>query len=160
MTSTVIPVNRTAAPTGASSGRVGGSGGLKVYLVALKTGGTVGCNDSVVPVSTGIPSTKEVAKDIETALNTLFSWKGKYYGNLYNPVSYSTLRVQKIEWSASTGGLEVWLSGKYRPSGDDCDNTRVKAQIWATAKQFGGIKYTNFYINGPHPFGDFVSNDK
>jgi len=85
--------------------------------------------------------------------------KSKYYGSLYNPVSYSTFRVADINLSEASGFLTVWLSGKYKPSGNKCDNTRVKAQIWSTAKQFGGITGTNFYINGPNPFGDFVSND-
>ena len=138
----------------------GGSGNtVKVYLIALSPGGTAGCGGSAVPVSAGIARTKDIAADIKAALNALFSMKSKYYGSLYNPVSYSTFRVQKIDYENSSGFLTVWLSGKYRPTGNDCDNTWVKAQIWSTAKQFGA-KSTNFYINGPNPFGDFVSNDK
>jgi hypothetical protein len=128
-------------------------------MIAQNTGGPI-CGDTAVPVPVNIPRTKDTAADIEAALDMLFSLKSKYYGSLYNPVSNSTLRVQDVEYNDAGGGLAVWLSGKYRPTGDDCDNTRVKAQIWNTAKQFGGINGTAFYINGPHPFGDFVSNDK
>jgi hypothetical protein len=164
-------VTLTASPTASSTPvpskqpgallpGAGGSGNtVKVYLIALNTGGTVGCGDSAVPVPAGIASTKDIGADIKAALNVLFSMKSKYYGSLYNPVSYSTFRVQKIEYEGSSGFLTVWLSGKYRPTGNDCDNTRVKAQIWSTAKQFG-VSGTNFYLNGPNPFGDFVSNDK
>ena len=130
---------------------------VQIFLIALKTGGKVGCGDSVVPMNTGIPRTKSNTEDIKAALKYLFQMKNKFVGTLYNPVSYSTIRVQDVEYTGNDH-LIIWLSGKYRPSGDDCDNTRVKAQIWSTAKQFG-VKSIDFYINGPHPFGDFVSND-
>lgn len=150
----------TRQPGAVIPGAYGAKTGVVVYMIAQKTGGKVGCGDSAVPVPVAVPRTKDTADDIEAALDMLFSLKSKYYGNLYNPVSHSTLRVQDVELDELSGSLTVWLSGKYRPTGDDCDNTRVKAQIWSTAKQFGGISSTAFYINGPHPFGDFVSNDK
>ena len=166
-TPTVLPSETpspTSSPTPSATlrpaARLPGRGGdVKVYLIALKTGGPIGCGDSVVPVSVGLYRSKDTAADIKAALNMLFSMKSKYYGSLYNPVSYSTFRVADINLSEASGFLTVWLSGKYKPSGNKCDNTRVKAQIWSTAKQFGGITGTNFYINGPNPFGDFVSND-
>ncbi|MCU0488550.1 MAG: hypothetical protein MUE67_06335 [Anaerolineales bacterium] len=153
----------TSTPTRAASSGLpaGGSrGGVVVYLILLKTGGNVGCGDSAVPAPAGVARTKDTAADIEAALDVLFSMKSKYYGNLYNPTSYSTLRVQEVEFDEGSGALIVHLSGKYKPSGDDCDHSRVRAQIWATAKQFGGVTSTSFYINGPHPFGDFVSDDR
>ncbi|HEY5670657.1 MAG TPA: hypothetical protein VIS10_11710, partial [Anaerolineales bacterium] len=70
----------------------------------------------------------------------------------------SRLRVEKVD--LDKGGLiEVWLSGTYKPSGDPCDNSRVKAQIWNTIKQFRGVKKTNIFLNRI-PFGDRLSNDK
>jgi hypothetical protein len=163
-TPTASPIASATPAPGTQPGALlpgaGGSGNtVKVFLIALSPGGAAGCGGSAVAVSAGIPRTKDIAADIKAALNALFSMKSKYYGSLYNPVSYSTFRVQKIDYENSSGFLTVWLSGKYRPSGNDCDNTWVKAQIWSTAKQFGASS-TNFYINGPNPFGDFVSNDK
>lgn len=164
-TATVVPTatftpTATRQPGAVVPGASRAKTGVVVYLIALKTGGTVGCGDSAVPVSVAIPRTKDTAADVEAALDLLFSMKNKYYGNLYNPTSYSTLRVQSIEFNDATGGMIVQLSGKYHPSGDDCDNSRVKAQIWSTAKQFPDITAATFYINGPHPFGDFVSDDR
>jgi hypothetical protein len=57
------------------------------------------------------------------------------------------------------GLITVNLKGTYTPSDDDCDNTRVKAQVWNTIKQQQGVETTNIYLNGI-PFGDRVSNDK
>jgi len=153
-TSTPTRAANSGLPTG------GSKGGVVVYLILLKTGGKVGCGDSAVPAPAGVARTKDTAADIEAALDVLFSMKSKYYGNLYNPTSYSTLRVQEVEFDEGSGALVMHLSGKYKPSGDDCDHSRVRAQIWATAKQFGGVTSTSFYINGPHPFGDFVSDDR
>lgn len=131
---------------------------IRVYLVAPSASSAAGCSVKLVAINTGIPRSKSYSTDIKAALKYLFNLKSKYVGGLYNPVSYSTLRVQDVEFTDS-GKLKVWLSGKYRPTGNACDNARVKAQIWTTAKQFGA-KGTDFYINGPNPFGDFVSNDK
>lgn len=148
----------TRQPGASIPGAYGAKTGVVIYMIAQNTGGPL-CGDTAVKVPVAVPRTKNTAADIEAALDMLFSLKSKYYGNLYNPVSYSTLRVQEVDLDEVSGGLTVWFSGKYRPSGDDCDNIRVKAQIWNTAKQFG-VSGTAFYINGPHPFGDFLSNDK
>lgn len=150
------PATATRRPGAALPG--GSGSGVFVYMIVQNGGGKDGCGDTV-KVAVPIQRSKDTGKDIEAALDMLFTMKSKYYGNLYNPVSYSTLRVQDVEFTDS-GGLTVWLSGKYKPTGNDCDNILVKSQIWSTAKQFGGISGTAFYINGPHPFGDFVSNDK
>lgn len=157
-TVTLTPTAAATRQTGAAL--PGGSGsGVFVYLIAKNGAGKDGCGQAV-RVAVPIQRSKDTDRDIEAALDLLFSMKSKYYGSLYNPVSFSTFRVQQIDYEEPSGGLTVWLSGKYRPTGDDCDNILVKSQIWSTAKQFGGISGTAFYINGPHPFGDFVSNDK
>lgn len=149
-------------PSGKSEGgslpsgkNIGGS--IVVFLIRRSGAGTAGCSDQAVPMSTGLAKTKDSIKDVEKALRYLVNLKQKYYGELYNPASYSTLRVQEVEYDGDNETLTVRFSGKYRPTANPCDNTAVKAQIWSTAKQFG-IRKTNFYINGI-PFGDLLSNN-
>jgi hypothetical protein len=153
-TPVAAPTSDTAAGSGAAPARRGS--GMKTFLVVLASPGTAGCG-VLAPVYTGIPASGIQSTDIKAVLNGLFQMKSKYVGGLYNPVSFSTLKAQRVEFN--NGLLSVWLSGKYRPTGDACDNTRVKAQIWTTAKQFGDVIATNFFLNGI-PFGDFLSNDK
>lgn len=99
----------------------------------------------------------DIPKDVEAGLDALFSAKWEYSGALYNPLSRSSIRVQNVEFG--DGLIQVWLAGDYNPSGDKCDNTRVKAQIWSTIRQFRGIERTNIFLNNV-PFGDRLSNDK
>jgi len=72
--------------------------------------------------------------------------KSKYYGSLYNPVSYSTFRVADINLSEASGFLTVWLSGKYRPSGNKCDNTRVKAKYGRPLSNLVGLPAQIFIL--------------
>ncbi len=117
-----------------------------------------GCGDSVVPVSSGVPLTGDIAKDVSGALSKLFASKWDYNGNLYNPLFRSTLNVQDVQFDGN-GLINVWLSGNYKPSGNACDNTGVKAQIWNTIRQFHKVTRTNIFLNRV-PFGDRLSNDK
>jgi hypothetical protein len=150
----------TRLPGAALPMRSGSGKDVLIYLISLNTGGGVGCGDSAIGVAAGVPETGKVQTDIRSALTVLFNLNSKYVGGYYNPVSYSILRVQDVKFDGKKDHVTVWLSGKYKPTGDDCDNTRVKAQIWSTIKQFQVVHSTDIYINGPHPFGDFVSNDK
>jgi hypothetical protein len=119
----------------------------------------VGCGDSVIGVGTGLKKSGDMEGDIKEALTRLFAFKGEYFGSLYNPVFRSNLAVESVKFNSDNGLITVNLRGTYAPSGDDCDNTRVKAQVWNTIRQFRDIKMTNIYLNGG-PFGDKVSNDK
>jgi hypothetical protein len=80
-------------------------------------------------------------------------------GGLLNPLFRSNLRVNNVIFNSKNGLITVDLTGTYKPTGDDCDNSRVKAQIWQTIRQYREIKATNIYLNGI-PFGDRLSNDK
>jgi hypothetical protein len=131
--------------------------GVKIYFVQLETGGSVGCGDSVVPVGSGVKATGDIAKDVEAGLKVLFSNQWDYNGNLYNPLYRSKISVRYVNYE--DGLISVHLGGDYNPSGDDCDNTRVKAQIWSTIRQFRDISRTNIFLN-EIPFGDRLSNDK
>ena len=130
---------------------------MYVYFIQLNTGGGVGCGDSSYGISAGFSHSNDIAKDVKLALEHLFSIKTEYYGSFYNPLYQSNIRVEKVNFK--NGLITVNLQGTYVPSGDDCDSTRVKAQVWDTIKQQSGVKTTNIYLNGI-PFGDRVSNDK
>lgn len=130
---------------------------VKMYYILLNTGGTVACGDSVVAVNAGVEISGDISEDVAAGLKRLFADHSKFSGALYNPLYASNIRVEKVTFS--DGLITVDLRGTYKPSGDDCDNLRVKAQVWSTARQFRGIRATNIYLNGI-PFGDRVSNDK
>ncbi len=152
----------TATPKPASSGTGGYASvedPIRIYFIALGTGGPVGCGDSVLWTGFGQSRTNDIARDVEMALNKLFSYKDEYVGGMYNPASHSNLKVGSVDFSNSSGLITVQLRGKYNRPDDPCENLRVKAQIWSTIRQHGGVKATNIYLNRV-PFGDIVSNDK
>jgi len=111
-----------------------------------------------VPVGSGVQQKGGIESALKEALKRLFAYKDEYVGGLYNPLSRSNLRVNDVNFNEDDGLITVDLSGTYKPSGDKCDNTRVKAQIWGTVRQWREVKATNIYLNGI-PFGDRVSND-
>lgn len=110
-------------------------------------------------VSIGVSRSGDIAKDVKLALQSLFAVKTEYYGSLFNPLYRSNIKVQSVKFNRSNGLITVELSGTYQPTGDPCDNTGVKSQVWGTIRQFNAVKMTNIYLNDI-PFGDRVSNDK
>lgn len=154
----------TASPTpplpiGAGAFASVSEGTVRIYFIRLKTGGTTGCGDSLVAMSSGVRISGDIAEDVAAGLERLFALKDKFIGDLYNPLYASSIRVEKVDFDSRSGLIAVYLRGTYKPSGDDCDHTRVKAQVWSTIRQFRGVERTNIYLNGI-PFGDRVSNDK
>jgi hypothetical protein len=103
--------------------------------------------DTTVAVGSGVARDGDIAEDVAAGLEVLLSAKWEYSGALYNPLSRSSIRVKQVEYDDSGGLIQVWLSGDYNPSGDKCDNTRVKAQIWSTIRQFRGVDRTNIFLN-------------
>ena len=129
-----------------------------MYLIQVGVGGPI-CGDSAIPVSSGVERTGSVESDVSSALKQLFSIKSEYVGGFLNSLYRSQLRVNKVKFNSKNGLITVDLQGSYRPTGDPCDNSRVKAQIWSTIRQYAEVKATNIYLDGI-PFGDRVSNDK
>lgn len=129
-----------------------------MYLIQEGTGGPI-CGDSAFPVSSGVERKGDVASEVSAALKQLFSIKEDYVGGFLNSLHRSQLRVNKVKFNPENGLITVDLQGSYRPTGDPCDNTRVKAQIWSTIRQYEEIKATNIFLDGI-PFGDRLSNDK
>jgi hypothetical protein len=151
-TPTETPVQQGAFLPSASKDNV------SFFLIQEQVGGSI-CGDAAVAVSAGVKRSGSVSDDVYNALKQLFSHKSEYVGGLLNPLYRSNLRVNKVTFNSKNGLITVDLTGTYKPTGDPCDNSRVKAQIWQTVRQYKAVKATNIYLNGI-PFGDRVSNDK
>jgi hypothetical protein len=80
-----------------------------------------------------------VEEDVATALRRLFS-KVKGAGELVNPAYLSNIEVQSVTFTPYSGLVDVRLSGTYVRSGDRCDDSRVRAQVWTTIRQFPGVE--------------------
>lgn len=160
-TPTETPTQTPVLVSGQSSVQLpaASKGTVLMYFIQLQTGGAVACGDSVIGVGTGIQSTGNIAKDVSSGLKQLFAADFKYASGLYNPLYASRIRVGNVKFDSKTGLISVWLHGTYKPTGDDCDNLRVKAQVWTTVRQYRDVKMTNIFLNDI-PFGDRVSNDK
>jgi len=141
----------TAVPQAAAPANV-----LVKYLVHQGTGGSTGCGDSLVPVSTGFLPTGDIKEDVKIALNSLFSTGSKYVGNLYNPLYQSNLRVGKVEFRKSTGELTIYLNGRFTKPKDECDKKLYRAQVWDTARQFPEVWRAYIWI-GDLLLGDLLA---
>jgi len=121
---------------------------VKFYLIGVgdngKSGKLVGCGDSAIAVTSKIPPTRGV---LRAALEQLLSIKDQYYGQsgLYNALYLSNLKVENVRIDG--GYARIWLSGSLK-SGGECDDPRIKAQLYETALQFPTIKKVTVFVNG------------
>jgi hypothetical protein len=135
-----------------------GEDAVYVYYIQLDTGGPVSCGDSLIKANTGVWRTGEVEKDVATALSRLF-FKREFFGSLYNPVYLSNLEVSNVSFKKYYGEITVDLQGTYVRSGDRCDDSRVRAQVWSTVRQFPEVKKVNVFLNG-NLLGDILATGK
>lgn len=148
------PTNTATATTAPQA--VVSSNVLVKYLVHPGTGGSTGCGDSLVSVSTGFLSTGDIKEDVKIALNSLFSTGTKYVGNLYNPLYQSNLRVGNVDFKKSTGELTIYLNGGFTKPKDECDKKLYRAQVWDTARQFPEVWRVYIWI-GDLLLGDLLA---
>jgi hypothetical protein len=127
-------------------------------MVQTDTGGPVACGDSLVKINTGQPRSGDVQTDVATALRSLFV-KSQYVAGLYNPAYLSNISVTSVEYKASSEYVGVELSGTYVRSGDRCDDSRVRAQVWTTIRQFPGVRTVYILLNG-NLLGDILASDR
>ncbi len=135
-----------------------GEDAVYVYYIQLDTAGPVSCGDSLIKANTGVWRTGDVEKDVATALKRLF-FKREFFGSLYNPVYLSNLEVSNISFKKFYGEITVDLQGTYVRSGDRCDDSRVRAQVWSTVRQFPEVKKVNIFLNG-NLLGDILATGK
>lgn len=141
--SPTVTSSATATPTETATATPLPSGyipedAIVFYLTSLGTGGTIGCGDSLVRLTTGRIRSGDLAADLKVALDTLFS-VGQYVGGLYNATYPSNLKVGGVDFNASTGVASVQLAGSYVVPESSCDASRYRSQVWATALQFKEI---------------------
>lgn len=130
--------------------------GVTYYLVALNTGGPLGCGDTLIPVYTGIPSSGDLEKDIHNSLKTLLKLKVKDFGGLYNPLHNAHLNTGKISFHQGSGNVSVNLNGSIPKPDDECEYHRVRGVLWETVRQYRNVSGVTFWI-GDKLIGDLIA---
>ena len=128
------------------------------YLIRDFPGRKGECKFEVVPILTNRPKSENVESDVIFALTTLFGYKSANFGTLANPLAPSNINVNRIEDNGSSV-FNIYLTGGLVRSGLPCDNSRIRAQVWATVRQFEGIKRFVIWLNNSL-LGDLLSNDR
>ncbi len=121
----------------------------QIYLVALETGGSVGCGDSTIPFTVSIEPT---VAPLTAALNQLFTIGEQPYG-YYNALANRDLSVRGID--IDDGNATIDLVGDFGIAGV-CDAPRIEAQIRQTALQYFTIDSVIVLVNG-QPLEDYLS---
>lgn len=135
-----------------------GEDAIYIYYMLLDNGGPVGCGDTAIKINTGLWRTGDVAQDTATALKRLFASHYKDMGNLYNALYASNIKVDTVSFKAFDGIISIRLSGTYGRTDDRCDNSRSRAQVWSTIRQFSDVKTIDILLNG-NLLGDILAND-
>lgn len=125
------------------------TGPLTIYYVAVadagKSGKKIGCDDSLVAVTTESVTTTDTVK---SAMQRLLANHEMYYGEsgLYNALYQSDLTY--VSSSVSGDTVHVTLTGTLAQSGE-CDSPRVQAQLEQTAiKAASGATKAKITLNG------------
>ncbi len=130
--------------------------GVIYYLVAMNTGGPLGCGDSLIPVYTGIPTSGDKDKDIHNSLHALLKLKVKEFGGYYNPLHNAHLSTAGVTFDRASGNVTVKLSGSIPKPKDECEYHRVRGVLWETVRQYRGVKGVTFWI-GDKLIGDLIA---
>jgi hypothetical protein len=127
----------TPTPTNANAGVIP-ENAIVYYLTLVDTGGTIGCGDSLIKLSTGQYRSGDLAADLKVGLDTIFK-VGQYSGGTFNATFPSKLWVDDVKITQE-GTAVVNFSGSYVKPESSCDASRYRSQVWATALQFEEIK--------------------
>ena len=128
-----------------------GANEVLIYYVDIgnkrKSKETIGCGDSVVPVTvSALVSNKNAQEMIGTALGILFNQKDQFIGKsgLYNSLYQSNLKLEKVE--IVQGIAKIYLTGELKLGGT-CDSPRFEQQIQYTVKQFEVVRKAEIFLN-------------
>jgi hypothetical protein len=130
--------------------------GVIYYLVALNTGGPVGCGDTLIPVYTGIPTSGDIEKDIHNALHALLKLKVKDFGGYYNPLYNAHLNTGGVKYNPDSGNVTVNLSGSIPKPEDECEYHRVRGVLWETVRHYKKVNGVTYWI-GDKLIGDLIA---
>ena len=116
---------------------------VNIYMVAYEgsnlSGKAIGCNEILVPITKNVVVENN---EVEAALNELLATPG--IDELKNYVKGPSLIVYQV--TIANGIADVYLKGDFDISGI-CDISRIKEQLYETAKQFSDINTVKIYIN-------------
>lgn len=135
-----------------------GEDAIYIYGIQDKTDDPKKCDFIAVPVNTGLYRTGDTASDVKRALGSLFT-KRPYFGGLENPAYLSNIKVDTVDFKPYSGLISIRMSGTYVRSGDSCDDSKVRAQVWTTIRQFAGVKTIDILLNG-NLLGDILATGK
>ena len=130
------PVQAPSEPTGFTI--------TKIHLISLNDGGSIGCGDTLVPVTVEIPATRAV---LRASLEKLLGLKTQFYGEsgLYNALYQSQLTIDDVRIDNRVATIR--LSGQI-VQGGVCDAPRIQAQLEQAALQFSTVSSVKVYVNG------------
>lgn len=135
-----------------------GDDAIYIYAIQNKTDDPKKCDFIGVRLNTGAWRTNDTAADVKRALRSLFV-KRQYFGSLENPAYLSNISVDSVDFKKGSGLVSIRLSGTYVRSGDRCDDSKVRAQVWSTIRQFPEIKSIDILLNG-NLLGDILATGK
>lgn len=130
--------------------------GVFFYLIAMNTGGRVGCGDSLIPVYTGIPSSGDLEKDIHNSLHALLKLKVKDFGGYYNPLYNAHLSTAGVTFRSDSKNVKVELTGSIPKPKDECEYHRVRGVLWETVRHYPKVSGVTFWI-GDKLVGDLIA---
>jgi hypothetical protein len=149
---TTVPPTEAPAPTvvgGATVATEAPGETVNIYLIAVGDNGAsgppAGCGDSLVAVPRTIPAQASDPERITAALNELLDIDTDSVDGYSNVLAPSRLEVNSVEIEGGTA--RVALSGDLR-IGEDCNASRIEAQLEGTIAQFAGITAVEVTING------------
>lgn len=132
---------------------------VTLYYVGLDDGGKngepIGCNDSLVPLSTNEPLKADPFEAVKQSLGMLFENKSQHpdESGIYNSLYQSDLSVDRIEKNGDD--MNVYLKGSVSLDGI-CDTPRFQAQIKQTTVGNANFSGVEFYLNN-EPLDDTLS---
>jgi len=154
VTATVTPSPTATQPPPTPSG----DDAIYIYAIQDQSDDPKACDFIAVRLNTGVWRTGDTGSDIKSALRSLFV-KRQYFGALENPAYLSNITVDSVEFKAYSGLVAIRLSGTYVRSGDRCDDSKVRAQVWTTIRQFPEVKTIDILLNG-NLLGDILATGR
>jgi hypothetical protein len=118
------------------------------YLIEPEKGRQDACGDiKLVPIISKRMRSDDKVKDVQIALQMLFSVKRKIYVQWYNALWDTDLRIDTYQYTAQKDYMTINFAG-YLPAGQlsNCDKHGIREQIWTTFFHYG-IKEKTFTIN-------------
>jgi len=153
-------VSATLSPTSVTSDSanlpgVTAKNPVRIYFISKDVGEV--CSGVAVAVKTNIEQTGDPLEDIAAALNQLTGIKSLWWGNLYNPLSYSDMRLADVNIEGNE--MTVIFRGTFNSTGNPCENSLIRAQIWSTIGQYSGRYNLTIRLNNAL-LGDILARNK